>query len=99
MQNTKRNWSKRLGWAGIALCGLCCALPIIGTAVGMASLTALSFYLEKIGILALGIAAFFFWFACIRKGRKQKHVQQVVIPIAIANLKLQIKPNSINTKP
>lgn len=72
METTKKNWSKRLGWTGIALCGLCCALPIIGTAIVMASLTALSFYLEKIGFLALGIAAFLFWFAWYKKRKKAK---------------------------
>lgn len=64
--------AKKMGWLGIALCGLCCALPIIGAAVGMASLTALSFYLEKIGILALGLAAFFFWYAWYNKKKKAK---------------------------
>jgi hypothetical protein len=63
METTKKSWSKKLGWTGIVLCGLCCALPIIGTAIGMASLTALSFYLEKIGFLALGLTAFFLWYA------------------------------------
>lgn len=72
METTKKSWSKRLGWTGIALCGLCCALPIIGTAIGMASLTALSFYLEKIGILALVLAAFFFWYAWYSKKKKAK---------------------------
>lgn len=69
---TKNKWYKRFGWAGIALCGLCCALPIIGTAIGIASLTALSFYLEKIGILALGLAAFFFWYAWYKRQKKDK---------------------------
>lgn len=64
--------AKKMGWIGISLCALCCALPIIGAAIGMASLTALSFYLEKIGILALGIAAFFFWFAWYKKRKKAK---------------------------
>jgi hypothetical protein len=65
---TKNKWFKRFGWASIALCGLCCALPVIG----MASLTALSFYLEKIGIFTLGIAAFFFWYAWHKKRKKGK---------------------------
>ncbi|MEQ1797106.1 MAG: hypothetical protein ABL872_04085, partial [Lacibacter sp.] len=46
--------------------------PIIGAAVGMASLTALSVYLEKIAILVLGIAAFFFWYAWYNKRKKAK---------------------------
>lgn len=61
-----------MGWLGISLCALCCALPIIGTAVGMVSLTVLSVYLEKIGIIALGIATFFFWYAWYNKKKKTK---------------------------
>ncbi len=72
MKTTKKSWYKRLGWAGMALCGLCCVLPIIGTTVGMASLAALSVYLEKIGILALGLAGFFFWYAWYNKRKKAK---------------------------
>lgn len=72
MGTTKKSWYKRLGWTGIALCALCCALPIIGTAIGVASLTAISFYLEKIGILTLGLAAFFFWYAWHSKRKKEK---------------------------
>ncbi len=72
MESTKKSWSKRLGWTGILLCGLCCSLPIIGTAIGMASLTALSVYLEKIGIVVLGIAAFFFWYAWYSKRKNAK---------------------------
>lgn len=72
MESTKKSWYKRLGWTGVVLCGLCCALPIIGAAVGIASLTAISFYLEKIGILALGLAAFFFWYAWYSKRKKAK---------------------------
>ncbi len=72
METAKKSWYKRLGWTGIALCGLCCALPAIGTAIGMASLVALSVYLEKIGILALGLAGFFFWYAWYSKRKKTK---------------------------
>lgn len=72
MEKTENKWYKRLGWTGVILCGLCCALPIIGAAVGIASLTALSFYLEKIGILALGLAAIFFLYAWYNKRKKPK---------------------------
>lgn len=71
-KNKTTSTAKKMGWLGISLCALCCALPIIGTAVGMASLTALSVYLEKIGIIALGIAAFFFWYARYSKKKKAK---------------------------
>jgi hypothetical protein len=72
METKKKSWYKKLGWTGITLCGLCCALPIIGTAVGMASLTALSVYLEKVGILVLGLAGFFFWYGWYNKRKKAK---------------------------
>jgi hypothetical protein len=38
----------------------------------MASLTALSVYFEKIGILALGLAGLFFWYAWYSKRKKAK---------------------------
>lgn len=69
---TTTSTAKKTGWIGISLCALCCALPIIGTAIGMASLTALSFYLEKIGIVVLGLAAFFFWFAWYKRRKQAK---------------------------
>lgn len=72
MNITKKTWYKKLGWAGITLCGLCCALPVIGTAIGMASLTVVSFYLEKIGILSLVLAAFLFWYGWYNKRKKAK---------------------------
>jgi hypothetical protein len=72
---TKNKWYKRFGWASIALCGLCCALPIIGTAIGITSLTAISFYLEKIGVLSLGIAVFFFWYFWNKRQREDKECE------------------------
>lgn len=73
MQSKKQNpTAKKLGWTGIILCGFCCALPIIGTAAGITSLTAISVYLEKIGILILGLAAFFFWYAWYSKRKNEK---------------------------
>ena len=53
MEKKSKTTAKKLGWLGITLCGLCCALPIIGTIAGISSLTALAFYVEKIGIIAL----------------------------------------------
>lgn len=63
---------KAFGILGITLCGLCCALPIIGAAIGMASITAISFYLEKVGIVMIGLAGFFIWYAWYSKRRKAK---------------------------
>lgn len=56
-----------LGWASIGLCGLCCALPIIGAVAGIGSLAVLGLYLEKIGIVALGIAGILFAFHAYNK--------------------------------
>ncbi|MBC6112896.1 hypothetical protein ACFOG5_06200 [Pedobacter fastidiosus] len=67
-----KSWPKKIGWLGISLCVLCCALPVIGGLVGITSLTVLSFYLEKIGMIALGISAFFFWYAWYKKNKKSK---------------------------
>ncbi len=64
--------AKKLGWAGIALCGLCCALPIIGAVAGIGSLTAVAFYLEKIGILALGLAGIFFIYTYYQRKQAAK---------------------------
>ena len=69
---TTTSTAKKMGWIGISLCALCCALPIIGAALGMASLTTLSFYLEKISIIALGIAALLIWFAWYKKRKQAK---------------------------
>ena len=63
---------KKLGWTGISLCVLCCALPFIGAAIGVGSLTALAFYLEKVAIIALGLGglAFIYYFWQKRKAKK-----------------------------
>lgn len=63
----KTSWSKRLSWAGIGLCGLCCALPIIGGLAGIGSLAAFAFYLEKIGIFVLGLGVVIFLYSHYRK--------------------------------
>ncbi|GAB2642667.1 hypothetical protein [Emticicia sp. W12TSBA100-4] len=64
--------AKKLGWLGITLCGLCCALPIIGAVAGISSLTAIAFYLEKIGIIALGLAGIFFAYYFYQKNQAKK---------------------------
>jgi len=51
----------------IGLCGLCCALPIIGAFAGISSLTAIAFYMEKIGIVALALAGFLFVYSFYKK--------------------------------
>jgi hypothetical protein len=60
MQTNQKNrpalWFTKLGFAGIGLCALCCALPIVGTLAGISAFSLLAVYLEKIG-LALLIAS------------------------------------------
>ncbi|MET3125452.1 hypothetical protein ABID42_000540 [Arcicella rosea] len=63
---------KKIGWISIGLCGACCALPIIGTIAGISSLTVLSLYLEKIGILALGLAGIFFFYGFYKEKQRIK---------------------------
>lgn len=58
----KQSSFKKLGWVSIGLCGLCCTLPIIGTFAGISSLTAIAFYMEKIGIVTLALAGFLFFY-------------------------------------
>jgi len=63
---------KKLGWTGIVLCGLCCALPFIGMVVGIGSLAVAAVYMEKIAILALGLAGIFFVYHLYQRKKSQK---------------------------
>jgi len=63
---------KKLGWVSIGLCGLCCALPIVGAIAGMSSLTVIAVYLEKIGIIALGAAGILFIYSFYQKRNQAK---------------------------
>jgi hypothetical protein len=61
--------ARLLGFLGIGLCGLCCALPIIGM-VGVAGLlSAIAMHAEQIGLVILigSIAAFAITFYQKRK--------------------------------
>lgn len=62
--------AKWLGMLGISLCSLCCALPIIGATVGLASITGIAFYLEKVGFAALGLAAIILLIALYKRQTK-----------------------------
>ncbi len=74
MNNTKIKSEpfKKMGWLNIGLCGLCCALPIIGTITGISSLTVLSLYLEKISVLALVLAGIFFFYGFYKEKQRTK---------------------------
>jgi uncharacterized RDD family membrane protein YckC len=56
--------AKALGFLGLGLCALCCALPIIGIVGGAGILTAVAMYAEKIAIvlLILSAASFGIWY-------------------------------------
>jgi hypothetical protein len=51
---------KGLGIAGIALCAVCCALPILGVMLGVSAFSVLSHYFEWAGMTTLVLALFFF---------------------------------------
>jgi nicotinamide riboside transporter PnuC len=72
METKSKNWFKKLGWIGIVACGVCCALPIIGTVAGIGVLTALGAYFEKIAIVVLGIAAILFTIYFYQKKKTEK---------------------------
>jgi hypothetical protein len=54
--------AKIMAFLGIGLCGLCCALPIIGIIGGATLLSTISWYAEKIGIALLIFSAAMFAF-------------------------------------
>lgn len=68
--------AKWLGVFGITLCGLCCALPVIGAAVGLAPFTGIAFYLEKIGFAALGLAVIILLTAWYKRQTKMKAIKE-----------------------
>ncbi len=73
MNNTKK--VRRLGFLGFVLCGLCCALPVIGAAIGMASLTGIAVYLEKISIVVISLTAFFLWYGWYSRHKSSRILQ------------------------
>ena len=74
MEKIKVNASvfKTFGLTGIILCGLCCALPIIGSILAITYLTAIAYYLQKTGIVVLGLAGLFFVLHTYQKWREIK---------------------------
>ncbi|MFZ6012789.1 MAG: hypothetical protein ACOYXT_20760 [Bacteroidota bacterium] len=50
-------WAKNIGFLGIGLCALCCALPIIGIVGGAGILATVALYAEKIALILLIISA------------------------------------------
>lgn len=59
----KSNGYKKVGWLGISLCAICCALPLIGAIAGIGSITVIALYLEKIGMVVIGIAGIIFLYS------------------------------------
>ena len=64
--------ARHFGLLGIALCSLCCVLPVIGTVIGVTSLTAIAFYPDKIGFALIGLSIFLFAYSRYTKRRKLK---------------------------
>ena len=56
--------AKTLGFLGIGLCALCCALPVIGVLGGAGTLATVSLYAEKAALVFLIVSAALFavWF-------------------------------------
>jgi hypothetical protein len=65
--NQQTNLFKNFGFAGIALCAICCSLPIAGAAFGIGTLTMLAKYFEWAGIAAIVFAVAFFGVWTLRK--------------------------------
>lgn len=61
-----KNIFRKLVLIGIGLCAACCLLPIAAVTFGIGALTALSAYLEWVGILAMIVAVMFFAFYYFR---------------------------------
>lgn len=72
METGNKRWYHTLGWLGIAACGLCCTLPIVGAIMGIGTLTVIEAYLEKIGIILLGISGVIFILFFYQKSNKKK---------------------------
>lgn len=63
---------KNLGWASIALCGLCCALPVLGGIIRISSFTLIAYYFEKISIIILVLGFLFFIYISLKKKKISK---------------------------
>jgi hypothetical protein len=76
MKNNKGEVSlkaaKKLGIGGILLCGVCCSFPFIGAFFGIGSLGLIAVYLEKVGILAVAVAALFLVYYFYTKKQSSK---------------------------
>jgi hypothetical protein len=64
---TPEKTAKNMGLLAIGLCGLCCALPIIGIIGGAGILSTLSLYAEKTALVLLISSAAFFAIWLYRK--------------------------------
>lgn len=62
-KDSKNSLFKNFGLGGIGLCALLCALPIIGTSLGIGALATIAAYFEKIGIaiLILSVGILGYW--------------------------------------
>jgi hypothetical protein len=58
---------KKFGFAGIALCAICCALPIAGATFSIGTLTVLAKYFEWAGIATILLALTFLIVWTVRK--------------------------------
>jgi hypothetical protein len=71
---TKTNQSnslfKKFGFVGIALCAICCALPIAGAVFSIGALTVLAHYFKWAGLIAIVLALTFFIIQSVSEKKK-----------------------------
>jgi hypothetical protein len=65
----KKSFFKGVFITGVGLCALCCALPFIGIALCVGSLSVTSFYLDKLGWALMLISLAFLLYRYFKKGK------------------------------
>jgi uncharacterized membrane protein len=67
--SNRTNLFKNIGLTGIALCAICCALPIAGAIFSIGTLTIIASYFEwaAITVMAVALVVFIIWM--VRKKR------------------------------
>jgi hypothetical protein len=74
LSDLKIGLHSKFGIGGIALCGICCALPLISGILGFSSIVALGYYLDKIGIAMIILAAIIFLYSYLKKRQNKRRI-------------------------
>jgi hypothetical protein len=64
--------AKVMAMFGIALCGLCCTLPVVGVLFGIGASAVIGSYLEMVALTVILISALVFAYAYYKKRRAQR---------------------------